>query len=152
MPTESVILLVEDDSNDVLFMKTAMEAVGIGNPVHEMGDGKQAIAYLSGTGKFSDRKQYPLPYLVLLDLKLPHIMGLDVLRWMREKSDFRSTIVLVLTASNDPSDIDAAYQAGANGYLVKTSRFDKLQVVVQAIKDFWLTHNRPGSAFSEEGP
>jgi len=147
-----VILLIEDDSNDLLFMRTAMEAVGIENPVHEISDGRQAKAYLSGTGEYGDRKKYPLPYLVLLDLKLPHVMGLDLLRWMRERPEFRSTVVLILTASNNPSDIDAAYHAGASGYLVKTSRFDALQMVIRAIKDFWLTHNRPGSSFLEESP
>jgi CheY-like chemotaxis protein len=149
-PENRALLLVEDDSNDALFMKTAFEAVGLQNPLHEVSDGKQALAYLEGTGKYTDRKQYPLPYLILLDLKLPYVMGLGLLKWIRERPEFDSTIVLVLTASDSASDVDEAYRLGANGYLVKTSRFDSLQTLAQAIKDFWITYNRAGSAFGEQ--
>jgi DNA-binding response OmpR family regulator len=80
------ILLVEDDANDVFFMKRAMKLAGMLNPVQVASDGQQAIQYLSGAGDYGDRERFPLPGLVLLDLKLPHVMGLDVLKWSRKDS------------------------------------------------------------------
>ncbi len=136
------ILLVEDDQNDVLFMKMAFEEVGVKNPLPVARDGKEALAYFEGTGRFADRKKHPLPYLVLLDLKLPHVMGLDLLKWMRARPELHSTIVLVLTSSSNPADLATAYQEGANAYLVKPTSFDQLKVLAQAIRDFWLVHNQ----------
>ena len=140
---QPTILLVEDDPNDVLFMKMALEAVGVRSPVLTVPDGKAALQYFSGTGEYSDRAKFPWPYLVLLDLKLPHIMGLEVLNWLRQKPEFASTIVVILSSSADPGDVQAAYRLGANSYLVKPSSYEKLQVLAQAIKDFWLVHNQP---------
>ena len=151
MATHPTILLIEDDTNDVLFMKTAFEAAAVTNPVQQVSDGKQAFAYLSGAGRYANRRRYPLPYLVLVDLKLPQVMGLQLVKWIRQRSEFASTIVLVLTASTNPSDIDQAYLAGANGFLIKPSSFEKLKAMAQAIKDFWLLQNQQGSAFYREG-
>ena len=79
------ILQVEDDPNDVFFLQHAMKKAGVANPVQVATDGQQAIDYLRGVGKFADRKKFPLPCLILLDLKLPHVMGLDVLKWIRQQ-------------------------------------------------------------------
>jgi CheY-like chemotaxis protein len=150
MPAQlSTILLVEDDRNDALFMKMALEAAGVRNPVAEVADGKQAVDYLSGEGEYGDRKAHPLPYLVLLDLKLPQLMGMEVLKWLRAKPELNSVVVLVLTSSSNPTEIDMAYGLGANAYLVKPSSFQELQVLAQAIRDFWLIQNRPASLFGE---
>jgi DNA-binding response OmpR family regulator len=146
----TTILLVEDDPNDVLFLKTAFEETGLENTIREVADGRQALEYLSGAGQYADRTRFPLPYLILLDLKLPYLMGLEVLKWIRERALFDSTVVLILTASSDRTDVDTAYRLGANGFLVKTSRFDSLVAMMKSIQDFWLVHNRPGSAFADE--
>ncbi len=143
----STILLVEDDPNDVLFMRTALEGAAISNPLQVAADGQIAKAYLTGAGEYANRQKFPLPYLVLLDLKLPRLMGLELLKWIRAKPELDSTVVLVLTASGDPSDVQRAYHLGANGFLVKPSSFAALQVMVQAVKDFWLVHNQPGPEF-----
>jgi CheY-like chemotaxis protein len=146
MPSLSTtILMVEDDPNDVLFLKMALEAVGVQNPVVEAKDGRDALDYLSGKGPYTDRQRYPLPYLLLLDLKLPHLMGLDLLKWIRQRAELDCLIVIVLTSSANPSDIDAAYKLGANAYLVKPSSFEKLRALIQSLKDFWLLHNQPSS-------
>jgi CheY-like chemotaxis protein len=134
------ILQVEDDPNDVFFLQHAMTKAGVANPIHVASDGQQAIDYLKGAGKFADREQYPLPCLVLLDLKLPHVMGLNVLRWIRQQPG-PPLIVLLLTASGDDADIASAYRLGANGFLVKPPQASKLVDMAKAIKDFWLTHN-----------
>ncbi len=134
------ILQVEDDSNDVFFLQRAMKKAGVANPIQVASDGQQAIDYLTGMGKFADRLQCPLPCLVLLDLKLPHVMGLDVLKWIRQQPG-PALVVVMLTASGEDVDIAAAYRLGANGFLVKPSEASKLEDMVKAIKDFWLTHN-----------
>src|SRR6266403_1420305 len=131
------ILLVEDDENDVLVMKMALEKVGLTSPMRVTRDGRETQDYLSGSGIFADRQEYPLPYLILLDLKLPRVMGLEVLKWIRVRPEFDSTIVLVLSSSPMPDDIQCAYHLRANAYLVKPSGLDKLLVLAVAIKDFW---------------
>jgi CheY-like chemotaxis protein len=134
------ILHVEDDPNDVFFLKHAMHRAGVANPVLVVPDGQQAIDYLRGAGKFADRNLYPMPCLVLLDFKLPHVMGLDVLKWIRQQPGIPLVVVL-LTASSEEMDIATAYRLGANGFLVKPSQASKLEDMVKAIHDFWLTHN-----------
>ena len=151
------ILQVEDDANDVFFLKHAMTKAGVANPIHVASDGQEAIDYLKGAGKFADRVKFPLPGLVLLDLKLPHVMGLDVLKWIREQSGL-VVVVLLLTASGDDEDIASAYRLGANGCLVKPSQAAKLVDMAKAIKDFWLTHNtvpqdaHPAAAAPDKAP
>ena len=143
-----IILLVEDDDNDVFFMKRAMKLAGISNPLHVASDGRQAIQYLGGSGEHSNRAKFPLPCLVLLDLKLPHVMGLDVLKWIREQPELKNVIVLVFTSSKLPPDISRAYALGANSYLVKPSSSAELPNMVGMIKRYWLDLNQ--SAPTEE--
>jgi CheY-like chemotaxis protein len=119
-----------------------MEKAGIENPVQPATEGQQAIDYLKGKGKFADRSVYPLPCLILLDLKLPRVPGLEVLKWIRQEARLNIPVV-VLTSSQNNTDIAAAYDLGANAYLVKPSDTFKLAEIVTAIKDFWLTQNTP---------
>jgi CheY-like chemotaxis protein len=136
------ILQVEDDPNDVFFLQHAMKKAGVANPVQVASDGQQAIDYLKGAGKFADREKFPVPCLVLLDLKLPYVMGLEVLRWIREQPGTAFPVVM-LSASAEDADIATAYRLGANGFLTKPSEASKLVEMAKAIKDFWLTHNIP---------
>src|SRR5882724_11196821 len=110
------ILLVEDEENDVFFFKHAMQKEGLTNSLHIAVDGQQAIDYLQGAGKFADREKFPLPCLVLLDLKLPFVMGLDVLKWIRQRPEL-SPVVIILSSSQQNADISTAYRLGANAYL-----------------------------------
>jgi len=136
-----VILVVEDDENDVMFVKMAMKKAGMTNPIQVVTDGQQALDYFQGVGKFANRSQFPIPYLVLLDLKLPFVMGLDVLAWIREQSELKSTIVIVLTSSRHTEDIRMAYQLGVNAYLVKPADLNALEETMRTLKGFWLTQN-----------
>jgi len=131
---------VDDDPNDVFLLRHAMQKVGFTNPVQVAADGRQAIDYLKGAGKFADREKFPFPCLVLLDLKLPYVMGLEVLKWIRQRTG-PTVIVLLLTASAEDADIASAYRLGANAFLTKPSTAEKLEDMVKAIKDFWLTYN-----------
>ena len=134
------ILQVDDDPNDVFLLQHAMKKAGVANPIQVATDGQQAIDYLKGAGKFADRETFPLPCLVLLDLKLPYVMGLDVLEWIRRQPGL-SLIVILLTASAEDVDIATAYRLGANAFLTKPTTAGELEDMAKAIKDFWLTHN-----------
>jgi CheY-like chemotaxis protein len=141
------ILQVEDDPNDAFFLKRAMDKAGVTNPINVATDGQQAIDYLKGAGKYSDRELFPLPCLVLLDLKLPYVMGLEVLTWIRSHA-LESLVVVILTASADATDVATAYRLGANAFLIKPSEASKLESIAKAIKDFWLAYN----VLPEESP
>jgi CheY-like chemotaxis protein len=134
------ILQVEDDPNDVFLLKHALRKAGVPNPIQVVNDGQAAIDYLKGAGKFADRETFPFPCLVLLDLKLPLVMGLDVLKWIRQPSQ-PPVVVIVLSASAEEPDIATAYRLGANAFLTKPSKASQLEDMVKAIRDFWLTHN-----------
>jgi CheY-like chemotaxis protein len=138
----STILLVEDNDNDAVFMQRALKNADVLNPLQVVNDGEQAIDYLTGNGKFSDRTEFPLPVLVFLDLKLPAKSGLEVLGALREIPDLKTLVVLVLTTSNEPKDIERALKLGANAYLVKPSLFSELTEMMKATKAFWLNFNR----------
>lgn len=134
------ILQIEDDPNDVYFLHKAMKKMGVTNPIHVANDGQEAIDYLQGSGKFFDRSAFPFPSLVLLDLKLPYVMGLDVLKWIR-KNSMPALPVIMLSASAEDADIAASYRLGANAFLCKPSEARQFEDMVKAIKNFWLTHN-----------
>ncbi|HWY77635.1 MAG TPA: response regulator [Verrucomicrobiae bacterium] len=143
------ILQVEDDENDVMLLQHAMTKAGVENPIQVANDGQEAIDYLKGVGKFANRAKFPMPSLILLDLKLPYVMGLDVLKWIRQQPRMALAVVL-LTASSEEADIATAYRLGANGYMVKPSEATKLVEMARAIKEFWLTHNTlPREAMAE---
>jgi len=145
------ILQVEDDPNDIFLLQHAMERAGMTNPIQVAHDGREAIDYLQGAGKFADREKFPFPCLVLLDLKLPYVMGLDVLRWIREQP-WPALPVAMLTASSEEADIAAAYSLGVNAFLTKPSEASKFHEMVKAINTFWLTHNTlPREFYIERG-
>jgi CheY-like chemotaxis protein len=141
------ILQVEDEEADVLLLRYAFDRAGIGDTVQVAPCGKEAVDYLSGVGRFADREKYPLPNLVLLDLKLPDRDGLDVLKWMRETSELKRTVVIALTSSNHAADIERAYECGINSYVVKAADNQKRLEFARHLKGWWLEMNRfPGHA------
>jgi CheY-like chemotaxis protein len=137
------ILLVEDDENDVLFMEMALQKADLAHSFRVVEDGQAAIDYLSGAGEYVDRARFPLPALVFLDLKLPLIMGMEVLKWIREQSALDTMAVIVLTSSQQRSDIEKACALGANSYLVKPSSPAGLGEIVDLVKRYWLRLNQP---------
>lgn len=135
------ILLVEDNENDIIFMKRMMRVTEIHHPLKVVTDGQQAIDYLAGTESFADRVEFPLPCLVLLDLKLPRKDGLEVLKWIRQSPAHQTLVVLILSTSKEPHDIERAYRLGANAYLVKPHDVGQLAELMKSVKTFWLTFN-----------
>lgn len=142
MTTKAAILLVEDNEDDVFLMKRALKAAGVLNPLLVVEDGQEAIDYLSGAGKFNDRTIYPVPAMVLLDLKLPIIKGLEVLAWIRKQPELRGVVVVVLTSSSEPSDLSESYRLGANSYIVKPPTSVQLLEWAKAFKGYWIEFNR----------
>jgi CheY-like chemotaxis protein len=133
------ILLVEDDHNDVLLIKRAFDKVKIANPIIVVNDGEEAITYLAGREPYVERA---LPMLVLLDLKLPRKSGHEVLEWLRQQQTLKRLPVVVLTASSESSDVNRAYDLGANSYLVKPVTFDSLVEMVKTLNLYWLILNK----------
>jgi CheY-like chemotaxis protein len=136
------ILYVEDEEADVVLLQHVLEKLGIHNPLHTVKDGKLAKDYLAGKEPFADRQLHPLPGFVLLDLNLPYWSGFEVLEWIRRQPELRRVPVVVFSSSNRPDDIARAYDAGANGYLVKPNALGELTSLILALRDFWLLYNQ----------
>jgi CheY-like chemotaxis protein len=143
MNTPKAILQVEDEEHDVIFMRVAMERAGVKNTLAVATDGQEAIAYLQGEGRFGNRREYPLPGLVLLDLRLPQVPGLDVLRWIREQPGLVQVPVIVISSSDQDSDVETAYRLGADAYIVKPASPAELLDIVRHIKKYWLDLDAP---------
>ncbi len=126
------ILLAEDNDNDICIMRRAFDRAGITNPLQVVTDGEQAIAYLEGQVPYLDRTRYPLPVVLLLDLKMPKLNGLEVLEWARQRPELEHLTVHVLSASSRAVDVGRASQLGANAYIIKPSRFEDLVAMLKA--------------------
>lgn len=135
------ILLVEDNEDDAFFMQQAVRDAAILNPLIHVEDGQQAIDYLAGGGRFADRGKHPLPLVVFLDLKLPFQSGHPVLAWIRAQPQFEKLIVIVLTSSSEPVDLNRSYQLGANSFVVKPPTAEQLLELTEAFKLWWLRQN-----------
>jgi signal transduction histidine kinase/CheY-like chemotaxis protein len=138
-PGCGTVLYVEDEQTDALFMCTAFSDKGLASAFRLVSDGRAAIEYLSGTGKYADRKEYPLPTVVLLDLNLPQVPGFDVLKWMRNHPDFLATPVVVFTSSVRQEDKVKATELGANEFVAKPSSGMRFGEVVEGLRQKWLT-------------
>lgn len=137
----STILLAEDNSTDALMVQRAFKKANLLNPIQVVDDGDKAVAYLAGEGPYADRGQHPFPVLLLLDLKLPRRSGLETLEWLRRQEGLKRLPVVVLTSSKESSDINRAYDLGANSYLVKPVNFDPLLDMVKTLGLYWVVLN-----------
>jgi CheY-like chemotaxis protein len=147
---ERPILLAEDNEDDVFFMQRAIKAAGISRPIQVAPHGQAAIDYLQGVNDFADRTKYPLPYLVFLDLKMPHKSGLEVLEWIRRQPSLQTMLVLILTTSREESDVQRAYRLGVNSFLVKPPNAAQLTDLIKLVKLYWLEN--PQLAYSPPAP
>ena len=143
------ILHVEDDPNDVLLIGRAFRKAEVPASIQVVNDGDQAVDYLSGSNAYAQRERFPLPALVLLDLKLPRKSGIEVLQWIRSKPGLRRIPVVMLTSSRQPIDINRAYDLGVNAYLVKPVSFDTLIEMLRTLDSFWLRVNEPPTSARE---
>jgi CheY-like chemotaxis protein len=106
-------------------------------------DGDQVLRYLAGKGEYADRVKYPLPAVILLDLKLPGATGMQILQWMRVQGEIKRIPVVVLTSDESPKTIDSAYDLGANSYLVKPGNPAEVVRMVQTVQQYWVNLNEP---------
>jgi CheY-like chemotaxis protein len=131
------ILLAEDDEADLFQMRRGLQRAGIFSPVMNVQNGKEAVAYLKGEAPYTDRKLYPFPDILLLDLKMPVMDGFEVLIWVRSNPEMNLLPIIVLSSSDLQRDVDRAYGLGANAYLVKTADTIELGKMLQNLFNFW---------------
>ncbi len=137
------ILLVEDNPHDAELAMRALKKSRLANRVVHVSDGEQALDFLFARGKFSDRLKTDHPKMILLDLKLPRVDGMEVLKAVKSDPQTRAIPVVVLTSSREEKDIVESYKLGVNSYLVKPVDFDKFVEVVKDLGMYWLVLNQP---------
>lgn len=136
------ILYAEDNENDLLLLQMAFQRSAPEVKLHSVVDGQEALAYLKGEGKFQDRAVYPIPHILMLDLKMPRMNGPEVLEWVRSQPTLRNIPVVMLTASLERKDQERCYNLGANSFLVKPSNIDELISMSALLTKYWLHWNQ----------
>ena len=142
----STVLLVEDNPDDAELIAHAFGKAGIGNPMIVVDDGEKATDYVHGRSAYADRRRFPVPGIILLDLKLPRRSGFEVLEAIRVTEATRRVPVVVLTSSSQEDDIRRAYDVGANSYLVKPIGRDALVTMVRSLDAFWMKLNQSAAS------
>lgn len=135
------ILLVDDNPMDVILTLDAFKEARLNNNINVARDGEEALDYIFGKGEFADRSKFPMPSLILLDLKMPGIDGFEVLRKIKNTEKLKRIPVIILTSSKEEGDLALSYDIGANSYLVKPVNFNGFIDVVKKIDDYWFTLN-----------
>jgi CheY-like chemotaxis protein len=142
MPTRRTVLVAEDSPDDAFFLKRGFIRAGINVPLLFVTNGKNAVDYLTGKDHYGDRTTHPFPRLLLLDVKMPVMDGLEVLRWVKQ-SDLKRLTVTMLSSSSHARDVDLAYDLGANSFLTKPTSLDDYTRLAQLVNDYWLEKNLP---------
>ena len=142
MTKHGTVLLVEDDSDNALLIKKAFVEADLISPLHTVNSYKDAVAYFSGDGMYANRTSFPLPFLVLLNLKMGGEDGFAVLRWLFERPGLRKKFTVVaLSAAEPEADIQLAYELGAQSYLSKPVNYAELASTVRRVKQYWIELN-----------
>ncbi len=134
---EFTVLLVEDDLNDIFLVKRAFKMARLPDLLQVTTDGQEAILYLRGEGKYADRQAHPLPKLIVMDIKMPRKSGFEVLEWIKQNGPLRRIPVVIVSASNNPADINRAYELGANAYMVKPMDYRAVAHLFESITHYW---------------
>src|SRR5688572_30461536 len=138
MDNDFTILLAEDNETDVLLVRRALQGAGIHSRLEAVVDGEEAITYLRGENQYADRQRYPIPNLLLLDIKMPRKNGLEVLQWLRTSEPPLNRLpVIIMSSSSLQADIDRAYDLGVNAYLMKPAAFGELVGTMRKTAEFW---------------
>ncbi|HXT13565.1 MAG TPA: response regulator [Candidatus Angelobacter sp.] len=137
------ILIAEDDENDTIILERVLRRVGFRNPFQFCRDGTEVISYLRGEGRYEDRSSFPFPRILITDLKMPKMSGLEVLKWLHEHPKCNVIPKIVLTASRHETDIQEAYKWGVNSYLVKPGGYERLTQIMKVFFDYWDLCEKP---------
>src|SRR6185312_11200922 len=135
------ILVADDDAQDTMLVKLAVERASLGLQLSSVKDGEEAISYLMGRSQFADRHTHPFPKMLLLDLKMPRLNGFDVLSFVRKEPGLKQLPVVIFSSSDDPKDIQRAYDGGANSYLCKPHSNEDLAALLKALEEYWCKFN-----------
>lgn len=148
------ILVAEDDDDEAMLLVHALKAIGVANPVHILSTGEQVMAYLLGKRKYADRASFPLPGVIITDLKMPRVNGFELLDWLRHRSRFKTIPALVFSNSSEPGDIERAYALGANAYLVKPRSMERLEAMMRTTFEFlsWCARAPAPLEFQYDAP
>jgi CheY-like chemotaxis protein len=138
---EPVILLVDDSESDIELLRQAFAKAGMHRPLQVVRDGVDAMSYLLGRGEFADRDAYPMPSVLMVDVNMPRLNGLELLTWLRTQPEFSHLMVIVLTGDARIEAINHAYHLGANSYLIKPTLHEQLQDLIQCFFRYWMVHN-----------
>ena len=137
------ILIVEDNEQDLALAQRALRKANVSNRIHVARDGEEALEFLFCEGQFAERKMEDGPKVILLDLKLPKIDGLEVLQRIKSDPRTKSIPVVVLTSSKEQNDVVETYNLGVNSYIVKPVNFEQFSETVQKLGMYWLLLNHP---------
>jgi CheY-like chemotaxis protein len=139
MDQNFTVLLVEDDLNDIFLVKRAFKIAQIPTPLQVVTDGLEAIAYLKGESKYADRKSHPLPHLIVMDISMPRKSGFEVLEWVKQNPNrpLRRIPIVIVSSSDNPNDVNRAYELGANAYMVKPVNFRAVEHLFSSITHYW---------------
>ena len=135
---KQAILLAEDNPDDVLLIRLALEKTGSHDLLRIVRDGEEVLNYLQGEEVYADREQFPVPRLLLLDLAMPRMSGLEVLAWLQPRAEWMHLPVVVLSGFCDETAIRRAYELGAAAFLIKPGEFSELVAAMKHVTDFWL--------------
>jgi len=136
-PGRLIILLVEDDDNDIFFVRHATEASGARHAVYGVHDGEEATSYLTGAGQFADRHSFPLPNVILTDIKMPRMGGFELLRWLRTNSQYAVIPTIVYSSSHLEEDVREAYKSGANSFIRKPCSIEEMVEILRIMYQYW---------------
>jgi CheY-like chemotaxis protein len=136
--TPQTILLAEDNPDDIILIRRAFNQAGFANPLQIVRNGAEAILYLKGQGQYANRELFPIPAIILLDLKMPIMSGFEVLSWLRQRAEWKCLPVVVLTTSFYGPDIEKAYDLGANSFITKSVDLEEFTGTVRQLCKFWL--------------
>ena len=139
---DTIVLLIEDNNDDAFLFERAAKQVSASCRVLRVSDGQQAIEYLAGDGPYADRTQFPLPHLLLVDLKMPRCDGFQFLEWKRGQRWLATTPAIVMTSSALDSDIRRSYELGANSFTCKEGTLEQLRERIAMIHHWWMQHCR----------
>jgi CheY-like chemotaxis protein len=151
MQRQCTILIVDDDENDIFFVKRAFTEIDVHCSFQVVKNGQECVDYLAGNEAFADRHKYPLPMMILMDLKMPIMDGFEALAWLRARPRLKVIPTIVFSSSDLPNDITRAYELGANSFMTKSVTYDGLLLKLQTLSQYWLEHCKHPQVGEGEG-